>query len=130
MTKTTKDNDQERKKGNMIAIVFLATIVAIGIPHTCYLDSLFETASICVPAYITLPFRQRYKQFTIGTTPAFKCKYYYKGEYYTAIIDKHITEEEYRTLYVGDTVVLRILKSKPERARWDKSFGIRHYVTP
>ncbi len=124
------ETDKKRRKVNRIAFIFLLLVFTIGIPQTIRINRLFETDSSIVSATILLPFRQRFIYSTIGTTPAFKCMYNYNGLDYTTIIDRNVTEEEYRSLYIGDTVVLKILKSRPERARWDKTYGIRHYVTP
>lgn len=129
-TNSANTEDRIRKKGNWIALCFLAIVFAIGIPHTLYLNNQFETNSVLVTSSVILPFRQEFKYFNLGTTPAFKCTYQYDGKDYTAIIDRDISEEEYDSIYVGDTVTLRILIRKPERARWEKSFGIRHYHTP
>ena len=129
-TNNAETKDHIRIKGNRAALCFLAIVFAIGIPHTLYLNNQFETNSVCVNASVILPVRQQFIYFRLGTTPAFKCMYQYDGNDYTAIIDRNISEEEYDSISVGDTVTLRILIKNPERARWEKSLGIRHYRAP
>lgn len=123
-----RDNKEEKsKKENTVVFVFLCLVLLFyGVPRTIQLNHLFETDSVLVSATIT-PYRNHNGFGNYGhTCPAFKGSFIFENTVYTAFVVQNITESEYKMFSEGDTVVLRILKSNPKRARWEKTYGIRH----
>lgn len=126
-----KDNKKEKRKKddngfNVFFVLFCLFMLFYGVHRTIKLNHLFETDSVLVSATIT-PYRTHSGYGSYGTSPAFKGSFIFENKLYTASILQNIKESEYKMLNEGDTVVLRIIKSNPERARWEKSYGIRRF---